>query len=509
MKTISGFRTAWIALVALSFVVFLGKAYDTSLHGIDSNIHAKVSLEVTSHGFAPRLPIPDTNSNGRLGGAYFNDHPFFYFWLNGWTMRALGPSAWSSRVLTATFSTGCVVLVFLLGMLLHSRIFGMIAALIFLFTRDIILTGASVSLDPPMMFFILLSFWLWQKDRWSAVALCVGVGLWIKTPVVLLVFPTAVVVSLWRGGFKEDFPKICRSAAAALALGSLVWITTGFLGGWDLVRDYWTRQLWGTVVKGRNHNYETDWFMFFRMIWHGFLPGLLLLPFGVFQIFRQRLWNHPLVQISLSAIAILFLAITPIQFRMDYYYNPVFPFLALLASFSVCQILKSYERQFYATISGGVPVLMSFLLCSPTSFGPESFVALRRFAPLIQSYGKCSILLIPGGEPLGSAHENKLMLNFYTGRTVSVEGCESVGVALRRQSPTWMILSHDNYDRCLTTEEQNSFRTRFAYGNLYLLTNLIPGAGTGKIDLTPLERELLPIVDCQAQEYPRDRYHRY
>src|SRR4051812_24041485 len=114
----SSFLSARIALLALAAVAFLGKSYDSSLRGIDSNIHAAVSMSVTAGpGIAPRLPIPIKNfsaaapartDSGIDPNRVFNDHPFFVFWLNGWIMRALGPSAWSARLLTGLFSVGSV-----------------------------------------------------------------------------------------------------------------------------------------------------------------------------------------------------------------------------------------------------------------------------------------------------------------------------------------------------------------------------------------------------------------
>ncbi|MEO5971005.1 MAG: hypothetical protein ABIQ95_13835, partial [Bdellovibrionia bacterium] len=65
MRISSRFTVACISLVSLAFVAFLGKSYETSLRGIDSNIHAKVSMDVTSRGWKPVLPIPDPNSNSR------------------------------------------------------------------------------------------------------------------------------------------------------------------------------------------------------------------------------------------------------------------------------------------------------------------------------------------------------------------------------------------------------------------------------------------------------------
>jgi hypothetical protein len=507
MRISSRFTIACISLASLAFVAFLGKSYETSLRGIDSNIHAKVSMDITSRGWKPLLPMPDPNAKAQLGGASFNDHPFFYFWLNGEVMRALGPSAWSARVLTASFSVGCVILVLVIGALLHSPLYGFLSALFFLLTRDVILTGATVSLDPPMMFFILLSFLFWIKKNWIGVGLATGVGLWFKTPVVLLIFPTASLISLTQGKFKSEIPKIVGTLIFALFIGSLVWIALGLGGGWSWVGDYWTRQLWGTAFNGRNLGQKIDWFMFFRMVRNGFLPGLPFLFLALFPIIRNRLWKTLPIQISFTALAVIVILITPMRFKMDYYFNPVFPFLSFLAAFSVLKILKPFEESFYSTITASTSVFMAFLLSTPTSLGPEAFVALKKFIPFIQSYSACEdpLLLIPGGEPIGSSQDYRLVLNFYTGRTVTIEGCESLGTALQKNRPRWIILSEENYSHCLTAEEKKKFPNQIKVGHQLLLTDAIPKDSL--TDLTILERELKPVIDCRPQALIQDIYH--
>jgi hypothetical protein len=511
INSMKNIKVAWIALLALCFVAFLGKSYETTLRGIDSNIHAKVSLDVSSQGLKPNLPMPDPNAGYPeiKTGPSFNDHPFFYFWINGHLMRILGPSAWSARVLTATFSVGCVLLTFLLGTVLYSEFFGFLAAVFLLFTRDVILTGATVSLDPAMLFFILLSFYLWQKKNWVGVGIATGIGLWIKTPVVLLVYPTAFFVSILDGRIVSEVKKIWTSLFIALIVGSLVWMATGLLGNWKLVGDYWIRQLWGTAVGGRNLGQNLDYWMFFRLVKNGFIPGFPFLVLGLIQGMRKKNWKQPAFYISIIAILVLLAAITPLRFKMDYYFNPAFPFLSYLAAFSLVNLLKPYEARVYSVFTAFACLLLAFLICTPTSLGPEAFVALKRFIPYIQVHGDCDdpILLIPGGEPVGSTHDSSLVLNFYTGHPVDIKSCETVGSSLKKNQYSWIILSKENYQRCLTAEEKGFFPVQMKVGTQILLTDLISPSAT--IDLTPLELELKPSVDCKPPQFLKDRFHTY
>ncbi len=510
MKPISKlteFKIAWIALICLSFSLFLGKAGDNLLRGIDSNIHSAVSMDVTSTGFLPKLPITDPNLNTRDLGPPFNDHPFFFFWINGWIMRALGPSAFSARILTASFSTGCIILTFCLGQSLYSTFFGFLSAIILLFTRDIVLTGGGVSLDPALLFFILLSFFYWQKEKWILTAISAGVGLWFKTPVVLLVFPTAIVVSLLQKKSLQIFQKIILSTLLALFIGSFIWIATGWIGGWGLVQDYWVRQVWGTAVGGRNQGHRPNLFLPLAMIRRGFIPGLPLLLLGLSWISVKKLWKNPAVCVSLSAIGVLLIALAPMSFSLDYYYNPVFPFLAFLSSFSLIPLLRNKEKKFFLIFSALALPLLAVLLCSPIRLGPEAFVALKRFMPLIQSYGTCQdhVLIVAGGEPVGSALDYRLALKFYTGRTVTTESCSTASSALVSRTPEWIVISCEHWNSCLSPSEKALFPRRFQVGSQYLASSILPN--TSVTDLTPLERELKPVIDGRPPAYPKDIYH--
>jgi predicted membrane-bound dolichyl-phosphate-mannose-protein mannosyltransferase len=514
----ANFTTALLSVLALASVVFMGKSYESLLRGIDSNIHASAALNVTADGVKPRLPIPmrfyeapGTPAPSKLDTShYFNDHPFFGLWLNGLLMRALGPDAWSARLLTGLFSVGSVLLTFALGSLLYSRVFGMLAAVFLVFCRDFVLTSATMSLDTGLVFFILLTFWFWLRRKWVALGLAAGIGLWIKTPIVLLVFPTALIHDAIFRRLDRSFWKLTAAGILAVAVGSLMWLYAGLNGGWEMVQDYWQRQLWGTAVGGRNSGQGTDWGFFFYYVRTGFLPGLPFLLIGLVQIYRRRLWATRAFVVPALATGIVAAVVTAMRFKLGHYVTPVFPFLALISAFSLVKWLEKHEARFYAAITGFAILVMAVLLISPISLGPEAFVALKRFIPLIQVNAQCAehIALVPGGEPVGSALDYRLALDFYTGRKIQVVECAKLAEELRSsQPPEWIILSHENFLACLPAAERLRFTGNFLVGTQHLLTNRIKTAEV--VDLTPLEVELKAVRDCVAPPYPRDRWHRY
>jgi hypothetical protein len=529
----ASYLPALASLLALAAVAFLGKSYETTLRGIDSNIHAAVSMSVTSGpGLKPRLPIPIKNFSAAAAPAasgapespaidpnhVFNDHPFFLFWLNGLVMRALGPSGWSARLLTGLFSVGSVCLTLAIGELLATPAFGVLAALLLIFCRDFILTSATVSLDTGLVFFIVLTFYLWLRRRWAWLGLAAGVGLWIKTPLVLLVFPVALLHEACvapREGRRQRLIRLCGAGAAALAAGSLVWLYTGTAGSWALVRDYWVRQLWGTAVGGRGAQAQGwDWGrFFFYNLRTGFLPGLPFLVVAIIQIARKGDWRRDSVAVPGLAVAVIALVVTALRFKMGHYFTPIFPFLALLAAHSCAGWLGGSERRearFYAGLSVVTPLLLAFFLIWPVSFGPEPFVALRRFAPYIQTHGGCDdvIALVPGGEPVGSDLDASLFLTFYTGRTVESLACDRISARLESPArPAWVILSDDNLRHCLTPAARAHYPTALLVDSQVLLTAQF--AVSALTDLTPLDLDLQAVTDCQAPRYPRDLWHKY
>jgi hypothetical protein len=154
---------------------------------------------------------------------------------------------------------------------------------------------------------------------------------------------------------------------------------------------------------------------------------------------------------------------------------------------------------------------MPIALTTPLAFGPEMFPALKKFTPFIQSSGSCSdqVLFIPGGQPYASGNEYWIETTFYTGRITFESPCFEANQRASDPAVKWIIASNENSEKCLSKEMQARFRYRMKFGNLQLLSTYPLATHQGIWDLTPLERELKPVIDCQSEEFPHDRYHAY
>lgn len=495
---------ALLSIIAIAAIAFLGKGYEVTLRGIDSNIHAAAAMNVTARGLLPVLPIPYSIYPDGI----FNDHPFTLFWLNGWIMRALGPDAWSARLLTAGFAVGSVWLTYRIAALLLSPTIGLLAALILALTRDFVLTAGTFSLDTGLVFFILLSFWHWLRGRPLLAGLAAGIGLWIKTPVVLLLYPTVFLASWIQKRLRADLRPLLQSAGVAVATGAAFWIAVGALGDWSVVRDYWVRQLWGTAVGGRGQN-DHQWTLIIYTLKTGFLPGLPLLIWGLGKGILRGRWRDSFFLIPLLATLIISTVVTLMRFKLGHYFTPIFPFLAIISAYAVGDWLQKNAERFCTWLTGFAVLLGAFLVVTPTSLAPEPFDSLRKFEALIARSGKCDeqLWLVPGGEPVGGPLDYKLHLLFYTGREPKVVECRELGARLAQATPDWMILSAENYRGCLGDADRSRFRSAILIGNQILASrnmSLSPVA-----DLTPLYVEGKAVTDCKPPAYPRDMWHRY
>jgi hypothetical protein len=157
-----------------------------------------------------------------------------------------------------------------------------------------------------------------------------------------------------------------------------------------------------------------------------------------------------------------------------------------------------------------VLLLVAFLLNAPVRLAPEAFPALRRFLPLIQSYGSCAsrVLFVEGQQPYGSRIDYGPLVHFYADREFEATDCAGAEAAIARAQPDWVIVSGANLTRCLSPMARAQLPTHVRYGNQHLLSRALPWKKDGVVDLTALERELRPAVDCRPAPISDSGYFR-
>jgi hypothetical protein len=497
---------ATLGLASLAICVFMGKSWETSLQALDSATHAVIALDVSKSERLPRLPMKNLQTNLRPE-ARFNDHPFTLFYLNGKIMRALGPEAWTARLLPTLFSVGCILLTAWLGTLLFSFEVGLLGALITLSSRDFVLIGSRFHLDTPLVFFILLSFIFWVKGRPIAAGIAAGIGIWVKSPVSLLLFPSvALALLIERRLDRMRIKMLIQSAGVALLTGSLIWLLTGVLGGFDLVSDYWTRQVLGTAVGGRGNGGVTDPWLGLGLLHRNFQPWFWLLLIALIRGAFQKAWKNPSLLFVFSAALVLEGVMSWIRFKHYWYFVPVFPFLGLLCVAPFHDFLKKVAPSIeggFTTLGIIAPLL---LVALPIPLGPEDHPGLRKLAPFIQSYGTCQdrILYVDGEQPFGSDLNSTYELAFYTQRRILQANCQNASELLLREAPEWVVVTGKNRFQCLPRNVRETYSSQWNFGGQYLLSRMVPAEKQG--DLTPLVRELKPPKDCVSIPLPETPY---
>lgn len=499
------------SVLCLAAVVFLAKATESTLPATDAATHADLALNATAFGLIPRLPLGAAANGGHWGAAGFNDHPFPFFYLSGWVMRYFGPDAWSAKLLPCLFSIGCVGLTLALGAVLRSLALGVVAALILTLSREFIIDGVNSHLDNGMIFFILASFIAWLGGRRFLAGALAGMGIWFKTPVALLLYPAMGLYHLVRLEIRSRLIPLIESFILALFVGSLVWIISGWLGGWALVRDYWVRQLWGTAVGGRGASQPLNPLAFVSVLRSHYMPWTLFLILSLAWNALSLRFRRAEFLVPFTAATVVIGAISLIRFKYDHYFVPAYPFLALIGAQPLCLWVERHAAGFYRGFTLAVLLVATVILCSPINPSPESFPALRRFMAIIQSFGGCQdrVLFVNGYQPYAEFDDYEHLIHFYTGRGAVETDCRGLPSAATDPSIKWILVSGGNYPACLTPEITRRFPYRTLDGNQALLGQYGLSTEKDSVDLTPLSRELKAATDCKPAPLPRDRYHGY
>jgi hypothetical protein len=500
------FRIAVIALLCLGLTTYLGKAWETSLQAMDSSVHARLALEATATGIVPILPIgaQDPSSASWVGG--FNDHPFVPFYLNGWVMRFFGPSAWSARFLPALFGVGCLALTVAIALSIATPAYALMAGLILATTPEFILYTARFHLDAPLAFLILASFLMWirRKGIWGGAF--AGLGVWAKTPVGLLIIPSALILNLIRRD-RSRWQSWVIACLSALTVTLLLWLLTAWIGGWAVVQDYWRRQVWGTAIGGRGFGGGPDYLSFFKILKARYWPWMPFFLFGTFKIVKNWKKSPEALQLCLIGISILVFVISSMKFRFFHYFIPAYPFAALISAWPLARFAEKRRLGLYQFTIILSLVLMAFLLNTPVPLAPEMFPALKRFNAIIQTHKDCrqSVLMITGNQPYGSESDYGAEVGFYTSRGIVRSTCEEAQ-KVNFESHPFVLVAGDHFNQCIPDIVKKQYSRIYKYGNQYLLTRF---PKEDVIDLTPLERELNAVRDCAPETMKHDIYHAY
>jgi 4-amino-4-deoxy-L-arabinose transferase-like glycosyltransferase len=494
-----------LSLVGLSISIFLGKSYLNTLQAMDSSVYARLALDATRNGFLPRLPIGHYMMGQGHWPEGFNDHPFTLIWINGWIMRALGPSTWSARLLPALLSVLCIFVIYLIGKKLYrSHAVGVVAGFIGLATPLFMSYGSRFHLDSAMLLGILISFYGWIASSQLATLAGTMFAVWVKGPLGFLLFPVVFISGfLSRSWDQARIKKFVLLSIFALILGGSIWIVIGFLGGFDLVTDYWKRFVMGQVLNRAT----VPTLPILSKIFLKWSLWSVLLGLAIFRYFKQKRYRDENFNLPLIAGFFILTLVSSMKFKYEHYYLPMFSFFALFIAGSFQGWIEKNATRLQRALLFLAILTPPVLLATPIDIGVEKFPQLRAMIPYIKSQGTCrdTLIFLEGSQPYGSIGDYAAVLQFYTNRHTIEARCDGLEEALTRTQAAWLLGSDELFKKCSTDATRNKYPSSIRFGS-QVLWSRYPLTSHAQLDLTPLALPYTAISDCELPKLPKSRY---
>jgi uncharacterized protein (TIGR03663 family) len=143
-------------------------------------------------------------TNHAVGGLYSASHPPLFIWLTAVTYEIFGISNFTTRLWSAVFSCGIIVLVYLIGKRLLSQAAGLLAAVLIGTIPIFTFYSRQGQLDITFLFFLTGSVCLWllfleaNKSKWLILsAISFGLSLASKSASGILTIPIIIAVSIF------------------------------------------------------------------------------------------------------------------------------------------------------------------------------------------------------------------------------------------------------------------------------------------------------------------------
>jgi 4-amino-4-deoxy-L-arabinose transferase-like glycosyltransferase len=165
-----------------------------------------------------------------VGGLYSASHPPLFVWLTAITYEILGISNFTTRLWSAIFSCGIIVLVYLIGKRLFDQAAGLLSAVLIGTIPIFTFYSRQGQLDITFLFFLTGSVYLWllflegNKLKWLILsAISFGLSLASKTASGILTVPVIMAVSiLYRRAQSQRRMKVWLAHLIHVIIGVLI-----------------------------------------------------------------------------------------------------------------------------------------------------------------------------------------------------------------------------------------------------------------------------------------------
>ena len=337
-----------IVLVFISSLILFPKIVNTPLNDWDEARYATSALEMVHSGDWVTVTynhVPDlANTKFPLGT-----------WLIAIDYKLFGVNEFAVRLWSVIFTILTTVLVYILGSLIRDRWAGIISALVFITSIQVVIghAGTTGDFDAGATFFLtlaLLLFFLYYKKRknkdlfYGMMAVAVGTMYKSFVPgfIPLVIFFLFLLFSKQLNEFINS-KTIFRCVLIIIAIIT-PWLIARSLSDTSFVSellgiDYWQRLT--APAPGAPYQF---WFYLIQII-QSFSPWIYILPFGLFVVFRNYIKDKNKDYLFLLVwFFTVFLMFSFASTKNFWYILPLFPVMAIMIGIFWSTIMDAISK---------------------------------------------------------------------------------------------------------------------------------------------------------------------
>lgn len=274
----------------------------------------------------------------RRNGVIWVDYPPLVYWAGSLSAAVLGGmNAFTLRLPSALAAIGLVLLTCAVGSRWYDGKTGLWAGFLLLTFSQFVLQAVGYRTDMLFSFFIgagllVYASGLGDRIRWwprvAAFAL-LGLALLTKGPLGLLL--PGLVLTLWHGARREWRPLLELAPLSLISLAIyLPWFfaCAKAMGSDNMLYELWAQNFQRFVSGERMH--ARPFYYYLVSISYDLAPWTLLLPFALWRIHRNRLWQDRHTQLAIWWFAAFFAFLSIAVTKRQMYLLPAYPAIALL-----------------------------------------------------------------------------------------------------------------------------------------------------------------------------------
>jgi len=353
-----------LGLWAILTLASLGLA---PLFDYDETVYAQTAVDMMRLG---EWIVPTAN-----GMQFFEKPPFTYYMMD-LCFSLFGDNAFAARLPSAIFSLVTALLLLHFGSRLHSRRFGLMAALIFLSMLEVGFLAHAAILDAVLNCFIaasLLNYALWlhggerRHALWAAVMM--GVAVSVKGPVGAVIPLLVIFVERLLAGklarLLVDIPWL--TALPLFLIMATPWYLMIFFehGAGFLYEFIWVQNIGRAMNPMQGHGGGWHYYLVVFMV--SVLPWLAVVPWAYRQAWTERRSDDALAllaRLGLVLSLVVIVLFTLAQTKLPHYISSIYPGVALLLAAAWLRYQPSSQasaKMLYVTLFLLLPVALLLL----------------------------------------------------------------------------------------------------------------------------------------------------